>query len=395
MRDLRDAIRQWARTPVITSVVVLSLALGIGANTAIFSLIDSLLIKPLPVRAPDHLVQIVEPNFRGYGVPVFRQIADAGIFDSAAAMTLLRPDISNTPERRSAFGLAVNGTFFETLGVRPAIGRLLTPEDDQPGTPAVAVADHEFWQTEYHGQADILGATIRLDGKPFTIVGVTERGFFGLNVGRRFDVAVGLNGYRTLYPDSLDRISNSFSIVGRLKPGQTLAAAEAEVRARQPGIRAALQLTDNMPLLTKPVSLRSITSGLSTTTQEQYTRPLTVLMALVVLVLLIACANVANLLLARGSARRGELAVRLSLGASRGQVLRSLLIESLAIALVSAVAAVILLFALCRSATLAAICSPLKFRHGPLPIRLFASTVLVLMYACQVLFPAPTARARS
>ena len=341
MRDLRDAIRQWARTPVITAVVVLSLALGIGANTAIFSLIDALLIKPLPVREPDRLIQIVEPTSRGHGIPVFRQIADAGIFDRTATMSLLRPDISDTPERRSAFGIAVNGTFFETLGVRPAIGRLLTPEDDLPGTPAVAVTDYEFWQREYHGLPGILGATIRLDGKPFTIVGVSERGFFGLNVGRRFDLAIALNGYRTLYGDSIDRISNSFAIVGRLKPGQTLAAAEAEVRTRQPGIRATLQLTDNLPVLAKPVSLRSIASGLSTTTQEQYARPLTVLMALVALVLLIACANVANLLLARGSARRGELAVRLSLGATRGQILRSLLIESLAIALVSAIAAII------------------------------------------------------
>jgi putative ABC transport system permease protein len=341
VRELRDAIRQWARTPVITVVVVASLALGIGANTAIFSLIDSLLIKSLPVRDPDRLVRIVDSVYTTHGIPVFRQFADAGVFESTATMSLLRPDISNTPERRSAFGIAVNGGFFETLGVSAALGRLLTPDDDRPGTPAVAVTDYEFWQTEYGGRPDILGTAIRLDGKPFTIVGVTERGFFGLNVGRRFDVAVALNGYETLYPDSLARISNSFAIIGRLKPGQTIAAAEAEVRARQPGIRAALQLDDKMPWLGKPADVRTIASGISTTTQEQYARPLTVLMALVALVLLIACTNVANLLIARGSARRAELAVRLSLGASRGQVLRALLIESLVISLVSAAAAVI------------------------------------------------------
>jgi putative ABC transport system permease protein len=341
MRDVLDAIRQWARTPVITAVVVLSLALGIGANTAIFSLIDSLLLKPLPVPEPERIVSVVDSTYTTHGIPVFRQLADAGIFESTAAMSLLRPDISNTPERRSAFGIAVNGGFFETLGVSPALGRLLTPDDDAPGTPAVAVTDYEFWQAEYGGRPDILGATIRLDGKPFTIVGVTERGFFGLNVGRRFDVAVALNGYRTLYPDSMDQISNSFAIIGKLKPGQTIAAAEAEVRARQPGIRAALHLDANMPWLTKPVTVRSLAAGLSTTTRDQYARPLTVLMALVALVLLIACSNVANLLIARGSARRGELAVRLSLGATRGQILRSLVTESLVIALVSAAAAVI------------------------------------------------------
>ena len=340
-RDLRDAIRHWARTPVITAVVVLSLAFGIGANTAIFSLIDSLLIKSLPVRAPDRLVRVSDPNFTTLGIPVYRQIAAAEIFESTAAMSLLRPDISNTLERRSAFGLAMTGGFFDAVGVSPAIGRLLTPDDDAVGAPAVAVTDYEFWQTQYGGRPDILGATIRLDGRPFTIVGVTERGFFGLNVGRRFDVAIALNGYRTLYPDSLEGIRNSFAVIGRLRDGQTAAAAEAAIRAMQPGIRAALRVPDNQPFLLKPVHVTSIASGLSTTTQEQYGRPLTVLMALVALVLLIACANVANLLLARGSERRGELAVRLSLGATRAQVLRALLLESLVIALVSAVAALV------------------------------------------------------
>jgi putative ABC transport system permease protein len=339
--DIRNAIRQWARTPVITTVVVLSLALGIGANTAIFSLIDSLLIKSLPVRQPDRLVRVTEPNHETLGVPVFRRITDTDIFESTAAMSLLRPDISNTPERRSVFGLAINGGFFDTLGVSPAIGRLLTPEDDALGAPAVAVTDYEFWQAQYQGRPDILGATIRLDGKPFTIVGVTERGFFGLNVGRRFDVAIALNGYRTLYPDSLDGIRNSFAVIGRLRDGQTAAAAEAALRALQPGIRATLQVPDNVPFLQKPVNVTSIARGLSNTTQQQYARPLMVLMALVALVLAIACANVANLLIARGSARRGELAVRLSLGATRGRVLRSLLIESLVIALVSAAAALV------------------------------------------------------
>ena len=342
MRDLRDAIRQWARTPVITAVVVLSLALGIGANTAIFSLIDALLLKSLPVREPDRLVRVVEgTTFNTHGIPVFWQIAGADVFESTAAMSLLRPDISNTPERRSAFGISVNGGFFDTIGVSPAIGRLLTPEDDAPGSPAVAVTDYEFWQSEYGGRPEILGATIRLDGRPFTIVGVTERGFFGLNVGRRFDVAIALSGYRTLFPTAIDNLQNSFSVVGRLKPGQTAASAEAQLRSLQPSIRAALQMPDNLPRLLTPVTVTPVAAGLSTTTQQQYARPLMVLMALVALVLLVACTNVANLLIARGSARRGDLAVRLSLGATRGQVLQSLLIESLVIALASAAAALI------------------------------------------------------
>ena len=341
MRELRDAIRQWARTPVITAVVMLSLALGIGANTAIFSLIDSLLLKPLPVDAPDRLVRVTEQRLLTHGIPIFRQIEAANIFERTAAMSLLRPDISNTPERRSAFGLSVSGGFFDTLGVSPAIGRLLSNEDDAPGTPPVAVIDFEFWQSEYGGRTDVVGTTIRLDGIPFTIVGVTERGFFGLNVGRRFDVAIALNGYRTLFPDAIDEFGNSFSIVGRLKRGQTIAAAEAEARALQPSMRAALQMPDNVRRLIQPLNVVPAASGLSDDTQKQYAAPLRVLMALVVLVLLIACANVANLLIARGSARRGELAVRLSLGATRGRILGSLLIESLVIAVASAVAALV------------------------------------------------------
>jgi len=342
VRELREAIRQWARTPVITLVVVLSLALGIGANTAIFSLIDSLLLRPLPVSHPERLVRVQEPNFNNHGIPIWEQIQNGPpIFESTAAMTLLRPDISSTPERRSAFGLAVTGTFFDLLGVRPAIGRLLTVEDDRPGSPAVAVTDYQFWQASFGGRPDILGATIRLDGQPFTIVGVAERGFFGLNVGRRFDVAIGLNGYRTLFPDNIRSINNSFSIVGRLRGGQALADAETALRALQPQMRANLQLPDNQPRLKRPWNLLPIAGGISPTTQERYARPLAALMALVAMVLLIACTNVANLLLARGRARRSELAVRLAIGASRWQVLRSMLVESLVIALAGAAAALL------------------------------------------------------
>jgi putative ABC transport system permease protein len=342
VRELRDAVRQWARTPVITAVVVLSLALGIGANTAIFSLIDSLLLKPLPVSDPGRIVRVTEARTMYHGIPIWQQISDAGLFESTAAMSLLRPDISDTPERRSAFGLAVSGTFFGTLGVRPAIGRLLTTDDDRLGSPAVAVTDYEFWQSQYGGRPDILGATIRLDGKPFTIVGVAERGFYGLNIGRRFDIAISLNGYDVLYPDQLAELMNSFSIVARLKPGQSASDAQQQLRAFQPQLRAALGIPDNIPRGKEPMVVAPMPAGLLTQTQEQYREPLRILMALVALVLVIACANVANLLLARGGERRGELAVRLSLGASRWSVMRAVLLESIVIALAGAVAAIMI-----------------------------------------------------
>jgi putative ABC transport system permease protein len=339
MRELRDAIRQWARTPVITVVVVLSLALGIGANTAIFSLIDSLLIRPLPVRAPDSLVRIGATRFPYHGVPVWRRINDSGLFESTAAMSLLRPDISETAERQSALGLAVSGTFFDTLGVGPAIGRLLTTDDDRIGTPLVAVVDYELWQSRYHGRAEILGATIRLDGKPFTIVGVTPRGFFGLNVGRRFDVATSLNGYDALYPNQLEEVQNSFSVVARLKPGQSRSDAERAVRELQSRALPAASLLER---LRGEWNLSPAAAGLMTTARDQYRKPLAILMALAALVLVIASVNVANLLLARCVERRGELAVRLSLGASRWSLMRGVLLESLVIAVAGAIVAIVI-----------------------------------------------------
>jgi len=342
MRDLKDALRHWARTPVITAVVVLSLALGIGTNTAIFSLIDGLLLKPLPVRYAQRLVRIHNPGFNNHSIPTFEQLrGGTPIFEAIAAVSLMRPDVSPTPERRSAQGLAVSGEFFDTIGVLPALGRLIGSGDDRTGvSDPVAVLEYNYWQSAYGGSNDVIGKTVPLDGKPFTIVGVTERGFFGPSVGRRFDIAVSLAGYQFLYPGSNRVQSNFLSIIGRLRDGQSLAAAQAEARARQPQIRAALG-AETLKQLTAPWELVAIPTGMSTPAQESYQRPLRVLMVLVAVVLLIACVNVANLLLARAAARRSELAVMLSLGASRAQVIRSALIESLVVALAGAALGVV------------------------------------------------------
>lgn len=339
MRELRDAVRQWARTPVITAVVVLSLALGIGANTAIFSLIDSLLIRPLPVQHAERLVRIHNPRFNNHSIPTYEQLRDGPpIFDAVAAMSLMRPDVSSTPERRSAQGLAVSGNFFDVIGVRPALGRLLGPDDDRTGaSEPVAVLEYHYWQSAFGGRPDVIGETIPLDGKVFTIVGVSEQGFFGTSVGRRYDVAVSLAGYLFLYPTSYRPNASFVSIIGRLREGQSIAAAQIDARNRQPQIRAALGVPDTVTQLTQPWEIVSIRLGMTTATQERYAVPLRILMALVVLVLLIACVNVANLLLAKAAARSGELAVRLSLGATRAQVLRALMLESMVLALAGAV----------------------------------------------------------
>jgi putative ABC transport system permease protein len=343
VRELRDAIRQWVRTPVITIVVVASLALGIGANTAIFSLIDSLLLKPLPVDHAARLVRVHNPRFNNHSIPTFEQLRDGSpVFDAVTAMSLMRPDVSSTTERRSAQGIAVSGSFFDVLGVHAANGRLLGADDDRRGlSEPVAVLEYHYWQSAFGGRADVLGKTIPLDGKPFTIVGVTEQGFFGPSVGRRFDVAVSLAGYLHLYPDAYRVSANSIWIIGRLRNDQPLAAAQAELRVRQPQIRAALGVPDTLAQLNQPWELVSMQLGAVTATQDRYAAPLRVLMALVALVLIIACVNVANLMLAKAAARQGELAVRLSLGATRTQILRSLILESLVIAFAGAAGGVL------------------------------------------------------
>ena len=260
---------------------------------------------------------------------------------STAAVSLMRPDISSTRERRSAQGLAVSGSFFPLLGVQPALGRLFTPDDDREGAMTdVAVLEYEFWQSAYGGQ-NVVGQTIPLDGKPFTIIGVVQRGFFGLNVGRRFDIAIPLEGFRAAQPGVGNIGSNSLTIFGRLQPGQQMAQAQAEFRALQPALRAALNAPANLPQLHQQWDVVPLAMGLSTTAQERYRAPLMVMMAISALVLLIACANVANLLLARGAARQAEMAVRFALGASRGRVLRALVIESVSLALLGAAGGVI------------------------------------------------------
>src|SRR6185503_2232980 len=152
--------------PVITAVVVLSLALGIGANTAIFSLIDGLLLKPLPVRYAERLVRIHNPGYNNHSIPTFEQLrAGPPMFEAIAAVSLMRPDVSPTPERRSAQGLAVSGEFFDTLGVSPALGRLIGTGDDRTGvSDPVAVLEYNYWQSAYSGRNDVIGKTMPLDG---------------------------------------------------------------------------------------------------------------------------------------------------------------------------------------------------------------------------------------
>jgi putative ABC transport system permease protein len=346
-RDLRLAIRSLAATPVVSLVAGLSLALGIGANTAIFSIINGLLLRPLPVERPDRLVLLlsnpsVNPS-SPWSNPVWEQIRDhhADLFETTFAFSrrTTRFNLAQGGQTDFVDGIYASGQYFEGLRVRPIRGRSFTVEDDRrEGGPSgpVAVISFALWQRRFGGSPDVIGKVQTVDRVPFTIVGVIPPDFFGTDVGSMADVIlpIGTEPLIRGRDSMLDRVTtSSLLMMARLKDGQTVIQAEQAMRAVQPQIREATMPTNvraevRTRYLATPFGVQPAAGGPSAM-RSRYRQPLLVIMTVVALVLLVASANVANLFLARAAARRHEFSVRLALGASRWRLAHQQLVESL------------------------------------------------------------------
>jgi predicted permease len=360
LQDVRYAVRMLAKSPGFTLVAILTLALGIGANAAIFSVTDQVLLRLLPVQKPEELVVLRSPGPQpgsnwsdgdvatAFSYPMYKDLRDRNpVFSGLLARFAVQASVSGQGQTELANGELVSGNYFEVLGVRPALGRVLTSQDETaPGANPEAVLSYGYWERHFGRDPGILNKQLVVNGVSITVVGVAAPGFFGVQVGQTPDIFIPVTMKAQMTPnwDGLaDRKDHWLAILGRLKPGMSRARAEAGIAPEYSAIlqseASALKSSPEKKkqFLDKKILLDTGSHG-RPILQHDAGKPIWILMSMVGLVLLIACANLASLLVARGEARQREIAVRMAMGAGRWRLIRQLLTESLLISLAGGLA---------------------------------------------------------
>jgi predicted permease len=353
-QTLHYTLRTLSKSPAFTAVAILSLALGIGANTAIFTLINALLLRDLPVRQPERLVQLIAVRTEGkvpFSYPMFREVERGQhVFTELVAWGaagMLNVEVNGMLAQNHV--VTATGNCYSELGVSPLIGRLLTPENSNPssGTSSqVAVLGYQFWQNRFGGASDVVGKQIRIEGHPFTIIGVTRRWFAGMTTGEPPDITIPVIAYPQLADGNNFTLESRsilwLSVIGRLKDGVTIDQARAQLQSFWPDVLLATASTETpgprrQRFLSMGLEVTSAAKGFASGLRFKFARPLYVLAGIVGLILLVACVNLANLMLARAAARSHEMSVRVAIGASRWSLARQVLSESLTLSFTGAI----------------------------------------------------------
>jgi predicted permease len=350
VQDLRYGLRGFRRQPGFAAVACLTLAIGVGANLTVFSMVDALLLRPLPVPDASNLVTLTRwlqgNSSEHFSYPQVTALSErADLFSSVAGVATATFHVGPPEALESVGGAWVSGHYYDTLRLAPVAGRLLTTADDLPGAPPVAVISHDYWMRRFGGVTDVIGKPVLIEGQPVPIVGVSPRGFLGATVGERTDVTMAINATAVLQPENDGQTSIDMRWIRVLaRPAASLSREQVQsgLDVAWPSILEATIRPNMSPearqrALSMTLTVDDGMTGTSTL-RRQLARPLTTTLVLVTLVLVIACVNVANLLLARGVTRTREMSLRLAIGAARGRIVRQLLVESALLAVTGAAA---------------------------------------------------------